>query len=74
MSNGSTDGTLFALDGAFELEPYEGIYRPGLLTQDIKEIYQSALYPQLRVIDKVNGGKGDALKRSDQPLALSFDF
>jgi cellulose synthase/poly-beta-1,6-N-acetylglucosamine synthase-like glycosyltransferase len=77
VNDGSTDGTLFALDGAFELEPYEGIYRPGLLTQDIKEIYQSALYPQLRVIDKVNGGKGDALNAainlSRFPLIFSAD-
>ena len=61
VNDGSTDGTLFALDAAFELEPYEGIYRTGLVTQDVKEIYQSSLYPQLRVIDKINGGKGDAL-------------
>ncbi len=61
VNDGSTDGTLFALDAAFELEPYEGIYRTGLVTQDVKEIYQSSLYPQLRVVDKINGGKGDAL-------------
>ena len=77
VNDGSTDGTLFALDGAFELEPYEGIYRPGMHTQDVKEIYRSSLYPALRVIDKVNGGKGDALNAAINlasfPLIFSAD-
>ena len=77
VNDGSTDGTLFALDAAFELEPYEGIYRPTLSTQDVKEIYQSSLFPQLRVIDKVNGGKGDALNAAINlarfPLIFSAD-
>ncbi len=77
VNDGSTDGTLFALDAAFELEPYEGIYRPRLATQDVKEIYQSSLHPELRVIDKVNGGKGDALNAAINlarfPLLFSAD-
>ncbi len=77
VNDGSTDDTLAALDAAFELEPYEGIYRPGLVTQDVKEIYQSILHPELRVIDKVNGGKGDALNAAINlarfPLIFSAD-
>jgi cellulose synthase/poly-beta-1,6-N-acetylglucosamine synthase-like glycosyltransferase len=77
VNDGSTDGTLRALSDAFELEPYEGIYRAELATQDIKEIYQSVLHPELRVIDKVNGGKGDALNAAINlarfPLIFSAD-
>jgi cellulose synthase/poly-beta-1,6-N-acetylglucosamine synthase-like glycosyltransferase len=77
VNDGSTDGTLQALADAFALEPYEGIYRPGLVTQDVKEVYQSSLYPELRVIDKINGGKGDALNAAINlarfPLIFSAD-
>jgi cellulose synthase/poly-beta-1,6-N-acetylglucosamine synthase-like glycosyltransferase len=77
VNDGSTDDTLLLLDDAFRLEPYEGIYRPGMRTQDVKEIYQSTLHPQLRVIDKVNGGKGDALNAALNlarfPLVFSAD-
>jgi cellulose synthase/poly-beta-1,6-N-acetylglucosamine synthase-like glycosyltransferase len=77
VNDGSTDDTLLVLDDAFELEPYEGIYRTGLATQSIKEIYQSRLHPELRVIDKVNGGKGDALNAAVNlakfPLIFSAD-
>ena len=61
VNDGSRDRTLWALDDAFELEPFEGIYRALLQSENIKEIYQSVLHPELRVIDKANGGKGDAL-------------
>jgi cellulose synthase/poly-beta-1,6-N-acetylglucosamine synthase-like glycosyltransferase len=74
VNDGSTDGTLLALDDAFELEPYEGIYRPGLATQDVKEIYQSSLHPELRVIDKVNGGKGDALNAASNLARFPLFF
>jgi cellulose synthase/poly-beta-1,6-N-acetylglucosamine synthase-like glycosyltransferase len=61
INDGSTDDTLDLLDRVFELEPYEGIYRVEVPTQEIIEVYQSARFPALRVIDKHNGGKGDAL-------------
>ena len=61
INDGSADDTFDVLDEAFDLEPYEGIYRVEIPTQEIVEVYQSARYPGLRVIDKHNGGKGDAL-------------
>ncbi|MGD0967376.1 MAG: glycosyltransferase [Candidatus Aquilonibacter sp.] len=77
VNDGSTDASLQALDDAFELEPYGGVYRPTLDTQEVREIYQSAIYPELRVIDKANGGKGDALNAginlARYPLIFSVD-
>jgi cellulose synthase/poly-beta-1,6-N-acetylglucosamine synthase-like glycosyltransferase len=61
INDGSSDDTMELLDTAFDLEPYEGIYRVEVATQEIVEVYQSARYPALRVVDKRNGGKGDAL-------------
>ena len=37
VNDGSTDASLLALDDAFELEPYGGIYRPTLDTQEVRE-------------------------------------
>lgn len=61
INDGSSDDTLDLLDEAFELEPYEGVYRVEIPTAEIVEVYQSKRFPELRVIDKKNGGKGDAL-------------
>ncbi len=77
INDGSSDNTLEVLDEAFELEPYEGIYRVEIPTQEIREVYQSAVHPELRVIDKVNGGKGDGLNAGINlarfPLLFSTD-
>jgi cellulose synthase/poly-beta-1,6-N-acetylglucosamine synthase-like glycosyltransferase len=61
IDDGSQDDTLAKLHQAFNLESYEGIYRSGLPTRDVREVYQSMEYPQLRVVHKSNGGKADAL-------------
>lgn len=61
INDGSDDDTLEKLHEAFKLEPYEGVYRAEIATQEILAIYQSTVHADLRVIDKVNGGKGDAL-------------
>lgn len=61
INDGSTDDTLQKLVDAFKLEPYEGIYRVEIPTEEVIEVYQSAIHADLRVIDKKNGGKGDAL-------------
>ena len=61
VNDGSTDETLAVLNDAFDLEPYDGIYRIDIKTERVRGLYQSTKFPQLRVIDKANGGKGDAL-------------
>lgn len=77
INDGSTDDTFELLDAAFELEPYEGVYRAELATAEIIEVYQSAKYPDLRVINKANGGKGDSLNAGINlarfPLVFSAD-
>jgi cellulose synthase/poly-beta-1,6-N-acetylglucosamine synthase-like glycosyltransferase len=61
VNDGSTDGTLAALQAAFELQPFpEALWRR-LPTQEVRSVYQSGLHPNLRVFDKVHGGKADAL-------------
>lgn len=61
INDGSDDDTLEKLHEAFALEPYAGVYRSELATQEVNAVYQSTLHADLRIIDKVNGGKGDAL-------------
>ena len=61
VNDGSTDDTLAVLHEAFDLEPHGGIYRAELATQQVRAIYRSTKHPEMRVIDKRNGGKGDAL-------------
>jgi len=61
VNDGSRDGTLQALLEEFALEPYPEAYCRTLETRPVRAIYRSTKYPNLRVIDKENGGKADAL-------------
>jgi cellulose synthase/poly-beta-1,6-N-acetylglucosamine synthase-like glycosyltransferase len=61
VNDGSTDDTLRALQQAFGLEPFPEVLRVRLETARVRGVYRSPQYPGLRVIDKENGGKADAL-------------
>ncbi len=61
VNDGSTDATLDVLQEAFGLEPYEQFARHRYETQAVRAIYRSREHPFLRVVDKENGGKSDAL-------------
>src|SRR5438094_2476158 len=61
VNDGSRDGTLNELAMDFDLEVVEAEARPSLPTSAIRAVYRSRSYPRLTVIDKVNGGKADAL-------------
>lgn len=61
INDGSRDGTLQALVQAFHLQPFPEAYWKRLPTRPVRAIYRSAMHPMLRVIDKENGGKADAL-------------
>lgn len=61
VNDGSTDDTLDLLKETYDLESYPGVYRKILETERVREMYQSKTHENLRVIDKENGDKYDAL-------------
>jgi cellulose synthase/poly-beta-1,6-N-acetylglucosamine synthase-like glycosyltransferase len=61
VNDGSSDRTLGALVDAFDLEPYETFVRHVFPHSEVRAMYRSREHPNLVVLDKVNGGKADAL-------------
>lgn len=61
VNDDSKDRTLDVLIREFSLRPFPEAYRVRLKTQAIRAVYQSTDHPNLRVLDKANGGKADAL-------------
>lgn len=61
INDGSKDRTLAVLQREFALQPFPEAYRIALPVKPVRGIYRSPLHPNLRVIDKDNGGKADAL-------------
>jgi cellulose synthase/poly-beta-1,6-N-acetylglucosamine synthase-like glycosyltransferase len=61
VNDGSSDDTLQRLIGEFRMEPIDLPYRSFLETRPIRGIYRSTLPLPVIVIDKENGGKGDAI-------------
>lgn len=61
INDGSSDSTLEEIVNAFELIPFPEAYRQRLTTQPINEVYRSKKYSKLKLIDKKNGGKADAI-------------
>ena len=61
INDGSRDNTLEVLIEEFDLIPFPAAYNEQLQTRPIKQIYLSRSKNNLRVVDKENGGKADAL-------------
>ncbi|MGB8326928.1 MAG: glycosyltransferase [Steroidobacteraceae bacterium] len=61
VSDGSTDGTAQAIIQEFAMVEFPEAYRQRLATKPIRGFYVSTRYPQVRFLDKENGGKSDAL-------------
>lgn len=61
VNDGSKDDTMGALKREFKLEPVPEAVRRMLPTQPVRGVYLSTIHPMVRVIDKENGGKADAL-------------
>jgi cellulose synthase/poly-beta-1,6-N-acetylglucosamine synthase-like glycosyltransferase len=77
INDGSKDDTLAVLQQEFALQLFPEALRVQIDTKPVRGIYQSALYPNLRVIDKHNGGKADSLNAgvnaSRYPLFCGVD-
>jgi len=77
VNDGSEDGTLDRLVAAFELRRTDKVYRVELPTEEVRGIYGSLAHPNLIVVDKVQGGKSDALNAginvARYPLFCSID-
>ncbi len=62
VNDGSTDGTLDVLTREFDLIPFPEAFRIRIQHKPVRAIYHSRMYPEVRVIDKQNGGcKSDAI-------------
>lgn len=77
INDGSRDQTLQVLQREFALVPFPEAYRVRIASKPVRGIYRSRLHPNLRVIDKENGGKADALNvginASRYPLFCGVD-
>lgn len=61
VNDGSKDATLQVLIQHFDMQPMPIPTQGSLPTQEVLGMYRCQRYPFLRVIDKANGGKADAL-------------
>ena len=61
VNDGSGDGTLAALVDRFDLIAVPTVFRRVVPTSEVLGIYRSRMTPDLVVVDKINGGKADAL-------------
>ena len=63
INDGSKDDSMQKLIEAYDLEPVEYLYHVHIAAKPVKAVYKSrnTVYKKLVVIDKVNGGKADAL-------------
>jgi len=77
VNDDSTDRTMGSLVEAFDLRRVDRVYKRSIPTQPIRGIYASLSHQNLTVIDKLRGGKSDALNAginlSRYPLFCSVD-
>jgi cellulose synthase/poly-beta-1,6-N-acetylglucosamine synthase-like glycosyltransferase len=77
VNDGSRDRTLEVLLREFGMERFPEVYRDRIPTSPVRGLYRSRLHPNLRVIDKENGRKADAvnagINAARYPIFLSMD-
>jgi cellulose synthase/poly-beta-1,6-N-acetylglucosamine synthase-like glycosyltransferase len=77
INDGSSDSTMEVLKREFSLRLFPEVSQTSLPTAPIRSIYVSQDHAKLRVIDKDNGGKADALNAginlSRYPLFCTLD-
>ena len=72
VNDGSSDLTLDTLRREFDLKRVDRTYRQDLTTKEVKGIYVNRNLPKLVVVDKVNGGKADALNTGINVAAKEY--
>ena len=77
VNDGSKDDTLARLLDAFAFEPVQRVPTAALDHKPVRGVYRSRETPHLWLIDKVNGGKADALNvgvaHCQTPLFCAID-
>jgi cellulose synthase/poly-beta-1,6-N-acetylglucosamine synthase-like glycosyltransferase len=77
VNDGSDDETLSRLRSAFDLHPIDAEIPFDIPSEPIEAVYHSEDAPGLRVIDKENGGRADAVNAgiwlAEQPLFCTID-
>ncbi len=61
VNDGSKDNTLKKVIDYFELEKTDIAVMESLKTRGIRALYKGKKYPELLLVDKINGGKADSL-------------
>jgi cellulose synthase/poly-beta-1,6-N-acetylglucosamine synthase-like glycosyltransferase len=77
VNDGSSDFTLARLTETYELRRMDRAYKRSIPTAPVRAVYGSLVHPNLTVVDKVKGGKADALNAginlARYPLICSID-
>ncbi len=77
VNDGSKDGTLQLLVEHFAMVKISQPIKCSIATQEVLGVYRCPQYPNLVVLDKLNGGKADALNAginaSRYPVFISID-
>ena len=79
VNDGSKDDSIAILTEAFELVKSDTAYKQKISTKDVRGIYRSSnkAFSKLIVVDKMNGGKADALNAgmnvSENPYLVCID-
>jgi cellulose synthase/poly-beta-1,6-N-acetylglucosamine synthase-like glycosyltransferase len=61
INDGSADRTLEEVITAFGMVEFPEAYRRRIATKPVTRVYASSRFPRVRLVDKQNGGKADAL-------------
>ena len=77
VNDGSSDETVKRMVDEFRMEPIDVPFRPSLETEVIRRVYKSRLPLPIVLVDKENGGKGDAINAginiSRYPYVMATD-
>lgn len=77
VNDGSKDATVRAVIDAFDMYEIAQSTKRDLPSREVRALYTSRVYPNLLLVDKVNGGKSDALNAgisiATSPLVLCID-